>query len=161
MFRLRLQKTGLSWPATGSNVLRDICTALDIPDLSADPRYATLAGQFEHKKFLQDTFRARYRTGTTAHWLARLEAQDLLCAPVRTLREALADPQTKHNGMVLETPDGDDVTRLVGSPIRMSAAPVGVRQLPPRLGEHTKEVLSSKLGYDDAKLDALKAQKII
>jgi formyl-CoA transferase len=128
------------------NPLRDICAALEIPDLSTDPRYATLAGQFEHKKFLQDTFRARYRTDTTAHWLARLEAQDLLCAPVRTLREALADPQTLHNGMVLETPDGDDVTRLVGSPIRMSGAPVGVRRLPPRLGEHTKEILAEAQG---------------
>ncbi|UUZ65132.1 hypothetical protein LP417_11065 [Polaromonas sp. P1-6] len=37
-------------------------------------------------------FRARLATNTRAHWLARLEAQDLLCAPVRDLREALVDP---------------------------------------------------------------------
>jgi len=125
-----------------ANPLRDICAALEIPDVSADPRFATLAAQFEHKALLHDMFRARYRTQTTAHWLERLEAQDLLCAPVRTLREALADPQTAHNGMILETADGDMTTRLVGSPIRMSNAPVGVRRLPPRLGEHTREVLA-------------------
>ena len=87
-------------------------------------------------------FRARYRTQTTEYWLARLEARDLLCAPVRTLREALADPQTAHNGMVLEIPDGDETTRLVGSPIRMSNAPVAMRRAPPRLGAHTEEVLA-------------------
>jgi formyl-CoA transferase len=129
-----------------ANPLRDICAALEIPDVSADPRFATLSAQFEHKALLHDMFRARYRTQTTAHWLERLEAQDLLCAPVHTLREALADPQTVHNGMILETPDGDTTTRLVGSPIRMSNAPVGVRRLPPRLGEHTREVLAEAQG---------------
>jgi crotonobetainyl-CoA:carnitine CoA-transferase CaiB-like acyl-CoA transferase len=129
-----------------ANPLRDICAALEIPDVSGDARYATLAAQFEHKAELHAMFRARYRTATTAHWLARLEAQDLLCAPVRTLREALADPQTAHNGMILETPEGEGAERLVGSPIRMSSAPVGVRRLPPRLGEHTGEILAEAQG---------------
>jgi formyl-CoA transferase len=129
-----------------ANPLRDICAALDIPDLSTDPRFATLAAQFEHKPLLHEMFRARYRTQTTDYWLARLEAQDLLCAPVRTLREALADPQTAHNGMIIEAADADAATRLVGSPIRMSAAPVGVRRLPPLLGEHTDEILAEAQG---------------
>jgi formyl-CoA transferase len=124
------------------NPLRDICAALDIPDLSADARYATLQGQFEHKRELQATFRERYRTSTTAYWLARLEAQDLLCAPVRNLREALVDGQTIHNAMILEGHDGEQAMRVVGSPIHMSAAPVTMRRTPPRLGEHTGEVLA-------------------
>ena len=45
-----------------------------------------------------------FKGNATAHWLARLEEQDLLCAPVRTLAEALADQQTAINGMVLEGP---------------------------------------------------------
>lgn len=124
-----------------ANPLRDICVALDIPDMSGDPRFATLQSQIEHKRVLQGIFRERYKTNTTAHWLARLEAQDLLCAPVRSLREALQDAQTHHNGMIIEGDDGDQTLRLVGSPIRMSAAPVGMRRPPPRLGEHTEEVL--------------------
>ena len=125
-----------------ANPLRDICAALDIPDLSTDARYATLAGQFAHKRELQSIFRERYRTNTTAHWLARLEAQDLLCAPVRELREALADPQTAHNAMILEGHDGEQAMRVVGSPIRLSNAPVTMRRTPPRLGEHTEDVLA-------------------
>ena len=124
------------------NPLRDICAALDIPDLSPDPRFATLQSQFRHKSELHAMFRERYKTQTTAYWLERLEAQDLLCAPVRNLREALADPQTLHNEMVIEGCDGDLRMQLVGSPIRMSRAPVGMRIPPPRLGEHTEEVLA-------------------
>jgi formyl-CoA transferase len=125
-----------------ANPLRDICAALDIPDLSGDPRFATLETQFKHKQALHTLFRERYRTQTTAYWLERLEAQDLLCAPVRNLREALADPQTLHNEMVIEGDDGDQKMRLVGSPIRMSGAPTGIHRPPPRLGEHTEEVLA-------------------
>src|SRR6266581_6846602 len=82
------------------NPLRSICLALELPDVSAEPRFATLQEQIRNKRELQTVFRERYRTNTTAHWLARLEAQDVLCAPVRSLREALADPQTAHNEMV-------------------------------------------------------------
>jgi len=123
------------------NPLRDICKALDLPDLSTDPRFATLQQQFLHKPELKALFRDRYRTNTTAYWLERLEAQDLLCAPVRTLRQALVDPQTLHNQMLLEGHDGEQAMRVVGSPIRMSNAPVTMRVTPPRLGQHTEEVL--------------------
>jgi formyl-CoA transferase len=124
------------------NPLRAICMALEIPDLSSEPKFATLQEQIRNKRELQTIFRERYGTNTTAHWLSRLEAQDLLCAPVRNLREALADPQTAHNEMVLDGHDGEQAMRLIGSPIRMSNAPVGMRRAPPRLGEHTEEVLA-------------------
>ena len=128
------------------NPLRDICIALDIEDLSPDPRFATLNAQFEHKRALHAIFRERYKTQATAYWLERLEAQDLLCAPVRNLREALADPQTAHNEMVIDGQDGELPMRLVGSPIRMTGAPAGMRRPPPRLGEHTEEVLAEAQG---------------
>jgi crotonobetainyl-CoA:carnitine CoA-transferase CaiB-like acyl-CoA transferase len=134
------------------NPLRDICMALEIPDLSSEPRFATLQEQVRNKRELQTVFRERYRTNTTAHWLARLEAQDLLCAPVRSLREALADPQTAHNEMVLDGRDGGQAMRVIGSPIRMSNAPVAMRRAPPRLGEHTVELLAEVRAMDAAKL---------
>jgi len=134
------------------NPLRDICMALEIPDLSSQPRFATLQEQTRNKRELQSVFRERYRTNTTAHWLARLEAQDLLCAPVRSLREALADPQTAHNEMVLDGHDGEQPIRVIGSPIRMSNAPVAMRRAPPRLGEHSVELLAEVRAMDAAKL---------
>jgi len=126
-----------------ANPLRDICAALELPDLSLEARFANLEQQFAHKAELQGMFRERFRTQPRDHWLARLEAQDLLCAPVRDMREVLVDPQTVHNAMVMEGPAaGGTQYRFIASPITMSAAPVTMSRVPPRLGEHTDEVLA-------------------
>lgn len=122
-----------------ANPLQDICAALEIGDLS--PEYPNLASQRANKPFLQDTFRKVIATNTTAHWLERLEAQDLLCAPVRALGEALDDPQTAINQMLLEVDHPfHGALQLVGSPVHLNRAPVALRHLPPKLGEHTEEV---------------------
>ena len=87
-------------------------------------------------------FFARFKTNTTAHWIGKLEEQDLLCAPVRTLAEALADEQTIINGMIMEAPGVMETVRVVGSPIHMSDAPVTIRIAPAKLGQHTQDVLA-------------------
>jgi formyl-CoA transferase len=88
-------------------------------------------------------FRERFRSRPRDHWLARLEAEDLLCAPVRDMREVLVDPQTVHNAMVMEGPAaGGTRYRFIASPIEMSAASATLNRVPPRLGEHTDEILA-------------------
>ena len=124
-----------------ANPLQDICKALDLPDLSADPKYCNLNQQFKHKPELQAMFRRQFASNSRDHWLARLEEQDLLCAPVRDLREALVDPQTIHNRMLMEGPGEGQVCKFVGSPIQMSGAQARLHRAPPRLGQHTQEIL--------------------
>jgi crotonobetainyl-CoA:carnitine CoA-transferase CaiB-like acyl-CoA transferase len=122
--------------------LRDICTALEIDDLSTDPRFVAHAPQVENKLALHAIFRERFKRNTTAYWLARLEQQDLLCAPVRTLAEALADPQTAVNGMIMEAEGEFERVKVIGSPIHMDAAPVSIRIPPAHLGQYTDAVLA-------------------
>ena len=136
-----------------ANPLRDICAALDLPDLSLDARFAGLDQQFANKAELQRQLRQRFLAGTREHWLQRLEAQDLLCAPVRDLREVLVDAQTLHNAMIMQgAPDAGPLYRFVASPIGMSAATVSLRRAPPGLGQHTAEVLAqlAARGQEDA-----------
>ncbi len=123
-----------------ANPLQDICAALEIEDLS--PKYPTLDDQRAHKPFLQETFKTRIATNSSTYWLQRLEDQDLLCAPVKSLGEALDDPQTEINDMLvpIDHPILGEIT-LAGSPVHLSAAPMEVHKLPPKLGEHTQEVL--------------------
>jgi formyl-CoA transferase len=118
----------------------DIAKALDLPGLGADPRFATHELRVENKKILQSILREQFGSNTTKYWLARLEEQDLLCAPVMTLAEMLADPQTAINGMILEGEGEGEPLRVMGSPIHMSDAPVSIRLPPPRLGKHTEEI---------------------
>ena len=122
--------------------LRDICTALEIADLSQDPRFAAHPQQVKNKRALHAVFRAAFSSNSTAYWLARLEAQDLLCAPVRTLAEALIDEQTVINGMILEAEGEVERVKVVGSPIHMDQAPVTIRIPPSHLGQYTDAVLA-------------------
>jgi crotonobetainyl-CoA:carnitine CoA-transferase CaiB-like acyl-CoA transferase len=124
-----------------ANPLQDISTALGVDDLSQDPRFADHPRQVENKAALHAIFRGRFSSNTTAHWLARLEAQDLLSAPVRTLAEALADEQTAINGMVMEAEGEVERIKVVGSPIHMEDAPVTIRIPPAQLGQYTDDVL--------------------
>lgn len=142
------------------NPLRDICSALEIADLSADPRYDSFPNQVKNRAQLQAIFRERFAANTTAHWLKRLEEQDLLCAPVRSLAEALADEQTAVNQMVVQVNGaGNDPIKLVASPIAMSDAAIRLGR-PPRLGEHGRDILR-ELGYAPARIDALVAEGVV
>lgn len=126
-----------------SHPLRDISTALGVADMSTDPRFTDHHAQVKHRAELHAVFRARFAGLTTAEAIARLEEQDLLCAPVKSTRAALADEQTRINGMILEGIGADgEKLRLTGSPIHMSDAPVTVRRPPPKLGQHTDEILA-------------------
>jgi crotonobetainyl-CoA:carnitine CoA-transferase CaiB-like acyl-CoA transferase len=124
------------------NPLRNICAALGLPDLSADPKFCNMTQQFNNKPELQGIFRKAFLAGTKAHWLAKLEEQDILCAPVRDMREALADPQTVENGMIMEGQGEGQWLKLIGSPVHLSRSRVTLRIPPPRLGQHTEEVMA-------------------
>jgi crotonobetainyl-CoA:carnitine CoA-transferase CaiB-like acyl-CoA transferase len=101
-------------------------------------------------------FRERFAANTTAHWLARLEAQDLLCAPVQTMAEALASPQTEMNGTVIEVAG----RRCIGTPLTMDETAFRVRHASPRLGEHSDEILR-ELGYPGDAIDELRRSQVV
>ncbi len=113
-----------------ANPLRDISRALGVEDLSAT--YPDLPSQRENKPALHGIFREVFTRNTTDHWLAKLEEQDLLCAPVKSLAEALEYPQTEINDMLrqVDHPVLGEIT-LVGSPVHLSAA---------RCDEHAQKV---------------------
>lgn len=134
------------------NPLRDICTALGIEDLSKKEHLKDLPAQMKARDELQAIFRQNFARNTTAHWIAKLEEQDLLCAPVRSLAEALADEQTAANGMV--------VGGLLAPPIHMSGGGFEVRHAPPALGQHSRQILA-ELGYDGARIEKLAGEGVV
>ncbi len=124
------------------NPLKEICKGLGIEDLSTDPRYATHEGQVAHRDELQARWRHEFGTRTTKQVVDGLESVDILCARVNSIDEALADPQVAHNAMIVEMHHRDvGPIKTVGIPVKMEGTPGTVRLAPPRLGEHTREVL--------------------
>ena len=143
------------------NPLREISLAIGLEDLSADPRFCTFALAMQNRTELHAILRAHFASNTTAHWIAALEARDLLCAPVRNLAAALDDPQTEINGMKLRLPqDGGDELRVVGSPVHLSDDGFALRLPPPRVGVHGADVLA-ELGYAADAIAALRTEGVL
>ncbi len=134
------------------NPLQDICIAINhAEDLSI--KYPLLEDQIEAKDYLQGEFRSYFGKMSTAEAMTNMEKQDLLCAPVRSLGEALKDEQTMVNEMIatISHPLHGDI-QVIASPISMSDAPFTLRYAPPSLGQHTEEILAELgLSLDDTK----------
>jgi crotonobetainyl-CoA:carnitine CoA-transferase CaiB-like acyl-CoA transferase len=135
---------------------RNLCRALDV-DWAADARFSSIALRLQHEDALDAAIAERCRQFTRDELLARLIDADVLAAPVNTLREAAADPQVRHNGMVVTTEHATlGPLEVTGAPIKMSRTPASVRLAPPALGQHTAEVLA-ELGYTAEQIAAIMA----
>jgi formyl-CoA transferase len=137
------------------NPLQEICRGLGIGDLSADARYATHEDQVAHRDELQARWRLEFGKRTTTEVIDALESVDILCARVNAIDEAMADPQVAHNDMVLEMhhPELGPI-KTVGIPVKLEGTPGTVRLAPPRLGEHTREVLA-EIGFTSDEIAAM------
>lgn len=141
------------------NPLHHLSLALGVEDLT--PLYPTRALQARNRAAIQQILRETLITNTSAYWISRLEEQDILCARVQSLSEALDDEQTAVNEMIWSKTAGDERSiKVVGSPIRMSEMPAGIRQFPPRLGENTAEILA-EIGYPDNRIDDLRSKGVV
>lgn len=100
-----------------------------------DPRFRTNRDRLAHKATLLEEIRAVLREHPRAHWLERLEAAGVPCAPIHTLPEALAQPQVAALGIVQAVP-GEDF-RLTGLPLSFDGERPALRAGAPRLGADT------------------------
>jgi crotonobetainyl-CoA:carnitine CoA-transferase CaiB-like acyl-CoA transferase len=74
--------------------------------------------------------------------VARLMDFGVPCGRVRTVSQALADPQVEPRQMFIPFDDPELGTfRVLGNPIKLSETPADLSRRPPKLGEHTEEVL--------------------
>jgi crotonobetainyl-CoA:carnitine CoA-transferase CaiB-like acyl-CoA transferase len=140
-------------------------------------RWAALMGE-EHwltdPRFVDDTARAAHAellSARTGKWcserdatqlIAELEAASIPCAPIYSPAEALADPQIRTGGFMLEStyPGIHGNVPLVAAPIRFSTITLGMRRRAPRLGEHTDDILAD-LGLSPDEVRQLKELRIV
>lgn len=125
------------------NPLADICRAFEMEDLSQRPEFSTLALQAQNKASLWPLIEEAVARYTTAEALKRLDDNDVLCSEVFDLKEALRQPQVVHNRTIVEFDDPVHGTvRAIRSPLLLSGAPQRPPLTPPRLGQHSGEILS-------------------
>jgi CoA:oxalate CoA-transferase len=118
---------------------RNLCKALGKAEWLEDARYLTLGTRAKHSKVLFKDLCDVLRTRTTAEWEAIFEQHDVPCGPVLDVGDLVGHPQIKHRGLIEHLGRGRMSAPV--RPVKYSNFEQQVRIPPPRLGEHTVEVL--------------------
>ncbi len=140
------------------------CDVVEQPKLATDPRFATNPQRVSHRASLVPIIEGCLRKRSSADWLAALEEAGVPCGPINDIAEFFADPQALARQLRIEIPEasGDDPHTArtlpgVASPMRFSQTPVRYDLPPPRLGQHTEEVLREELGMRESDFERLRA----
>jgi crotonobetainyl-CoA:carnitine CoA-transferase CaiB-like acyl-CoA transferase len=135
---------------------------LDHPEWARDARYATNPDRVTNRETLDTAIEAILRTRLAAQWLEKLTSAGIPCGKINSVAEALGSPHAKAREMVrtVEHPTAGEV-KMLGIPFRFSDTPASVRRAPPTLGQHTDEVLRDVLKLPDARIEELRAAKVI
>jgi crotonobetainyl-CoA:carnitine CoA-transferase CaiB-like acyl-CoA transferase len=147
---------GLIMICAGNDRLwRSLCEGIDCANLADEPQYRTNADRVREREALKRRLEAVFAGLTVDELVERLEKRSVPCGRVRSVAEAMADPQVPARNMLLplDVP-GHGVFRVLGNPVKMSAVTPAAPAAPPRLGEHTGSVLES-LGYTPDEIDAI------
>ncbi len=138
----------------------DTCKAMGHPEWATDPRFVTIGQRVANKPELTRLMEEVLKTDTKENWTQKL--RHLPAGPIRTMKEALDEPEVKRRGMLKTYKHArvGDVP-LIGSNYKFSDTPVDDSRPPPSLGQFTDEVLKGLTGVSDAELADLRAKKII
>jgi formyl-CoA transferase len=126
------------------------------PEWASDERFASNSARVANREAIVSAVAQCIRSKTAAEWLELLEKAGIPAGPINLISQALSDVQAQHRAMI-RTIAG---TPLVGSPVRFDGQRADSDLPPPRLGEHSIEVLE-ELGLDAAEIARLKSAGIV
>ena len=141
------------WAALGKRIGPDV----GIPDLATDAQFATIGERRKNQQLMWTLINKFAENHTKREIMAILNTLDVPCGPIMSTQDLATDEHVRGRDMYVEL---DHPQRgkwwNVGMPIKLSASPAKIERSP-TLGEHTDEVLTEVLGYDAAKVAALKS----
>jgi CoA:oxalate CoA-transferase len=150
--------------AVGNDLLwRKFCAAVGQPDLLDDARFMTNPDRCRHIEELGALLNEIFRHKPGDEWLAILNAAQIPCAPINDVERLMQDPQIVAREMIVDLQDPHLGTiKVAGNPIKMShITETGTRGAVPAVGEHSDDILAEYLGYSEAQVAELRAQKIV
>lgn len=135
---------------------RRFCTAIGRPDAAADARFGTNALRLRNADALAQIIAAALPGDTVQMWVKKFEAAGIASSPINDVAQVFQDPQVVARGVVgeLQHPSAGP-TPSMASPIRLSRTPATHSRPPPRLGEHTAEVLAEVLALSEADIERI------
>ena len=139
---------------------RQLCSALEREDLTADPRFQENWDRVKNREALAAILEPLFLTRTREDWLERFSTHEVIAAPVLSIKESLDFFGERLDGLVIETEHSKLGTlREVRAPIRFSSGESTVRRAAPALAEHTQDrllkagfTMEEIAGWRDARL---------
>jgi len=129
---------------------RRLSQVLGRPGLAADPRFTTNANRVANHEALRGELSPLLGARTRQDLVQALTAAGVPSGAVRSVTEALADPQLAAREMIVPLEHlAAGPIRVLGTPLKLSETPAAVRTPPPVLGQHTAAILA-ELGLTDS-----------
>ena len=139
----------------------NLCRALGLPELIAEPRFATIAARSEHARELVALLDAAIAEKDLAEWVYLFAEHDLTWSPVLTTFEAAADQQMQAAGIFVDFEHpAHGCVRTVNSPLFLHEVEKAVPQPAPEIGQHSLEILR-QLGCEEAELRQLIERRVV
>jgi formyl-CoA transferase/CoA:oxalate CoA-transferase len=140
---------------------QNFCEALGLDGLKADERFATNALRNRHRAALTAMLDEFFAGQPADYWLDKLRTTGIPAGPINSIADTVAHAQhLARNFIVDQAHPTVGTVKTTGNPVRLSETPVTYRLPPPRLGEHTAEILA-ELGYDEATITTLNQQGVV
>ena len=129
---------------------------------ATDPRFIKNPDRVGNRDALDELIKAELKREGAEAWIEKLTVAGIPCGRINSVAQALAAPHAIARDMVttVEHPTAGAV-KMLGIPFRFSDTPASIRRAPPLLGQHTEAVLREELGFSDARINALRAEKVI
>lgn len=136
---------------------RRFCEAVQQPEWSSDPRFASNPERLSHRRELVGALQEIFSHRTVAEWLEVCRRSGVPAGPIRTLDQVFGDPYVRERDMLVEIEHPTaGLLSMVGSPFKISGKSVRIRTAPPLLGQHSEEILAGDLGYTAERIGALR-----
>lgn len=153
----------ISLAAQNDNFWNVLVEIMGQPELKTQPGFSTKLERTENRERVNELVREWTRNQSKAE-LKRLLGGRVPFGPVQTAAEIVQDPHIAARGMLAEVEEPyagtGSTARIVGTPVKFSATPGGVRRRGPLLGEHSGTILK-ELGYAEADVEKLKAKGVV
>jgi crotonobetainyl-CoA:carnitine CoA-transferase CaiB-like acyl-CoA transferase len=139
-------ETADGWMTAGAvsdSEWQGLTRALGHPEWLEDERFKTAGGRVAYAKERLDQTASVLKTETTETWLARLDAEQVPCAPILPLSEVIRHPQIEANELLFETdhPVAGRI-RQARAAARFDVTPTTLERPAPTQGQHTDEIMA-------------------
>ena len=139
----------------------DLADLLGLTGLKSDPRFEERDARKMNRKELTPLLEAVLRTKPTSHWVETLNRKGIPSGAILSLEEALESPQVKHRESigVVESAETGPI-RVFNLAAKFEETPASLETAPPRLSQHTREILA-EMGLDDREIRELHDDGVI